>query len=203
MMKGADLMTRLWHGALVAAALPVILFVGPSVAKRATLPSLNIVRNGGFESGLAAPWGSGLYSQGRDIWWTSRGCQCTAEADEAVRKGGNFSLRIMNLSPRSPNVYGTTAQRIAIKPKLSYMVTLWAKASRLASNGAVFIVVDGEWKVRPIVLPGGSYSWKKFSGIFSLPAEYADLRIISEDRGLAWIDDVRVIPFPGMFVLPK
>ncbi len=188
--------------ALLVAVLPHSLPAEDLSVVRATSPSHNLAGNGGFESGLAAPWGSGLYSQGRPIWWTSNGCQCTAEANESVHKSGNFSLRIINRSPRSPNVYGTTAQRIPIMRTRSYRVTLWAKASHLASNGAVFFTVDGAWKIQPIVLPAGSYSWKKFTGTFSLPDDYADLRIVSQDRGLVWIDDIEVIPLQGAFSAP-
>jgi hypothetical protein len=202
MMKRANFKTILLLFALLATTLPVFLFADEPTVKRAPPQSRNLAGNGGFESRLAAPWGSGLYSNGRSIWWTSGGCNCTAEADEAVRKSGNFSLRITNRSPRGPHVYGTTAQRIPVTPKRSYRVTLWAKASGLASNGAVSFVVDDVWKVRPIELPGGSYSWRKFTGTFSLPVDYTDLRVVSQDRGLVWIDDIQVVPLQGAFSSP-
>lgn len=183
--------------ALIAAVAPAFLFADEPTVKRA--PIQNLAGNGGFESRLTAPWGTGLYSQGKPIWWTSKECRCTAQADQAVRKSGIFSLRITNYSPSAPHVYGTTAQRIAIAPARTYRITLWAKASRLASNGAVFIVVDNDWKIRPIALPKGSYSWRKFTGTFSLPANHADVRIVSQDRGLVWIDDIQIVPMQGEF----
>jgi hypothetical protein len=185
-----------------ATMLPASLPAAEPTATRAPAASNNLLRNGDFESGLAAPWGTGRYSEGRPVWWTSKECKCTAQVDPGVQRIGSVSLRITNYSPLSPHVYGTTAQRIAIEPRRTYRITLWAKASRLASSGAVFVVVDDEWNTRPIVLPKGTFSWRKFEGTFSLPVAYADVRIVSQDRGLAWIDDVQVVPLQGAFVSP-
>ena len=153
-----------------------------------------LVSNGGFDSGLTAPWGTGLYSEGRPVWWNSGGCKSTADIDEAVAKEGLVSLHIVNASSRAANVYGTTAQRIRIEPNRPYRITIWARAFGLASTGAVNVVVDDAWTVRPISLPAGSFSWTRFSGTFSLPADHADIRILSEDAGEAWVDAIRVIP---------
>ena len=113
------------------------------------------VPNGGFESGLSAPWGTGQYSDGHSVWWTSGNCQSSANADPRIRKSGNLSFHIINRSPRAANVFGSTQQPISIIPGQQYRINIWAKAHGLASDGAVAIVVDREWKVRPIRLPKG------------------------------------------------
>ncbi len=154
----------------------------------------NILKNGGFEEGLLKPWGLGQYAQEGKIWQNFSTCQSTAELDEAVKESGLVSLHIINPSARAANVYGTMVQRIPINKNTPYRVALWAKANDLASFGAVSIVVDEAWGIRPIVLPAGTYSWKEFSGVFSLPKDYAEFRIISEDKGEVWIDDIRVVP---------
>ncbi len=160
----------------------------------------NLLMNGGFEQGLAPPWGIDAQGKGKDLWWNNGNCLSAAEVDETVRKRGEASLHIVNFSPRAPHVYGTVAQRIPIRKHQLYRVTLWAKANQLASRGAVVIIVDRAWKVRPILLPPGTYSWRMLDGVFSLPEETAELRILSEDGGEAWIDDIRVVPIEGQLV---
>ena len=122
------------------------------------------VQNGGFETGLSQPWGTGQYSEGHPIWWTSGSCQSSAGADRAVRKSGNLSLHIINRSPRAPNVFGSTQQPVRIVPNQRYRIIMWARARGLTSDGAVEIVVDRDWKVRPIRLPKGDYDWTRFTG---------------------------------------
>ncbi|MDQ7824070.1 MAG: hypothetical protein RDV48_14815 [Candidatus Eremiobacteraeota bacterium] len=69
---------------------------------------------------------------------------------------------------------------------------MWAKGENLSSRGAVNIAVDEGWGVRPVVLPQGSSPWTLYRGTFSLQQDYADVRILSEDCGEAWIDDITV-----------
>lgn len=150
--------------------------------------------NAGFEQGFVKPWGTGLYSENRPLWWNSGGCRSTVEIDESSVIEGAAALHIVNPSPRAAQVYGTTAQRIRIEPDRPYRLTVWARGLDLASAGAVSLVVDADWRVRPVSLPAGTYAWTGLSGTFSLPADYADIRILSEDAGEAWIDDVRLEP---------
>ena len=157
-------------------------------------PAEPLIVNGGFERGLMQPWGTGLYSEGRPLWWNSGGCGSTVEIDETGAIEGAAALHIINPSPRAAQVYGTVAQRIRIEPNRPYRITVWARGLDLASAGAVGLVVDDAWRVRPVSLPAGSYAWTRLSGTFSLPADYADIRILSEDAGEAWIDDVRIEP---------
>lgn len=159
----------------------------------------NILKNGGFEDFLVKPWGTGLYSEGRPLWWNGGGCQSEIRLDEVVKKSGLVSLYIFNPTPRNPNVYGTTAQRVAVKPNGRYRITLWAKGRNLASAGAIQFSVDSSWKIRPVSLPAGSFSWRKFDGIFTVPENYIDFRIISQDQGEAWIDDIELVLLDGYF----
>lgn len=71
---------------------------------------------------------------------------------------------------------------------------MWARGRNLASRGAVNLAVDDAWQVRPIALPAGTYAWTRLSGTFSLTVGQADVRIIAEDVGEAWLDEVRVTP---------
>jgi len=180
----------------VACALAVALSpfsAGPSAGEETRVDS-PLVRNGGFESGLTAPWGTGQYAAGRSSWWTLGNCQATAEADSRTARSGKQSLHVINRSSRAAQVYGTTQQPVPVEPGRTYRVTLWAKARNLASAGAVSVVVDEAWQIRPIQLPEGSYDWNEFTGTFALPDGAGQLRILSEDRGEVWIDDVTVVP---------
>lgn len=154
-----------------------------------------LLDNGGFEDGLQAPWGTGQYAEkGKDGWWNSNGCKAAATADHAVYRTGKTSLHIVNASARSPHIFGSTAQRIQVNPGQRYKITLWAKGKDLASKGAVSIIADSAWNIRPVSLPAGTFDWQKFEGTFELPVKDADIRILVEDKGEAWIDDVSVTP---------
>jgi len=172
--------------------------LGPVVALVLTIGNAwcaePLLLNGGFEQGLIQPWGTGLYSENRPVWWNSGGCRSSAEIDESGAIEGAAALHVINPSPRAAQVYGSVAQRVRIEPNRPYRITVWARGEDLASAGAVSLVVDAAWRVRPITLPAGSYVWTRLSGTFSLPADYADIRILTEDAGEAWIDDVRIEP---------
>ena len=157
-----------------------------------------LLSNGSFETGLSSPWGRGQYGQGRDIWWNSNNCRSRVEIDETDAMEGLVSLHIINPSPRSPQVYGTTVQVISIEPNRPYRISVWVQGLNLASAGAVTLIVDDAWQVRPITLPGGTYAWTKLSGIFSLPADHANIRILSEDAGEAWLDDLKITPLDSV-----
>ena len=169
-----------------AAVLFLALLMGVTLAAQ-EIP----VPNGGFESGLAKPWGTGQLGGAPELWRNSAGCRSTAAGDPNSKHGGALSLHVVHASPRAPNVYGTTQQPVAVPAGRRIRITLFARARDLKSNGAVSIVVDPQWRTRPIQLPKGTYDWTRFTGEFTSPAAVADLRILSEDVGEAWIDDLR------------
>lgn len=152
----------------------------------------NLISNGGFEARTLSPWGAGTQSNDANGWWNSLECRSTATLDTTIFHGGNASLRIDNSSPRSPNVFGSIAQRVVWKPNMTYRVRLWARGENLASHGAVSVIVDREWRIRPITLPAGSFPWTRFEGTFTAPVGSGDIRILSEDKGRVWIDDITV-----------
>ncbi|MDX1606695.1 MAG: DUF642 domain-containing protein, partial [Candidatus Competibacterales bacterium] len=156
--------------------------------------SANLVRDPSF-SGFGNPsgaWGTGVQYGQYGIWWNSRNARSTARTVDIASDVYRTALYINNQSVRSPHVFGTTAQRISVTPGRTYRVSLWARARNLRSNGAINIVVDPEWKVRPINLTGGTYDWQQFSGTFQAARDYVDLRIISEDIGEAWLTGMRL-----------
>ncbi len=149
---------------------------------------------GGFERGLIPPWGTGHYESGNfnfGIWWNSAGCRSYAKLDGAERHSGSASLRLTNFSPTASNVFGTTSQRIrGISPNTLYEVSVWARAENL-SPGAVQLVMDAGWHLRPLALPGGTYGWKRFTARFnSQDLAFIDLRILMLNTGTVWLDDL-------------
>lgn len=160
--------------------------------KKSTHPG-GILQNGDFELPVNSGWGTGQYSAGRKAWWNAGGCRSTATVVSDKAKSGRCSLMLSNQSGLKPNVYGTMNQAIPVVPHQKYRVTLWACAAGL-SEGSVSVVVNEQWTLRPLVLPGGTYPWREFAGEFSLPVSVAQFRILMENSGTAWIDDIRVIP---------
>ena len=92
-------------------------------------------------------------------------------------------LYIKNESARGPHVYGTTARRVSLVPGQTYKIRFMGAARNLTSNGGASIAVDPEWRVRPVIMPAGTYKLRPFEGTFIATDSYADIRIISEDRG--------------------
>ncbi|MDA1055233.1 MAG: hypothetical protein O3C40_32835 [Planctomycetota bacterium] len=148
----------------------------------------------GFDNGLAAPWGADRYRPDLPIWWNSSNCGSTATMDRAIKRSGTASLHIVNLSPRAAHVYGTTQRPIPVEPGRKYRISLWAKARNLASRGGVSIVLDTSWKARPIELLPGTYDWTYYTREFDSSADTLPLRILSEDRGEVWIDELAIAP---------
>jgi hypothetical protein len=181
---------------LTAIGLLMAIFVASEASGvRAVGPT---VVNGTFEEKPTIGWGRGRYSENRAWWWNSLECLSVAEVSTEDRHTGKSSLHIVNLSARAPNVFGTTQQPIAIEPGRRYRVSVWAKAIQLQSRGALSIVVDPAWRVRPIQLPVGTYDWTRFEGEFSLDERTAQLRILCDDLAEVWVDDIEILPVePG------
>jgi len=169
-----------------------------ALAVSIAVPADSLIGNGGFNAGLGPPWGTGLYSEGRPVWWNSQDCKSEVSLDESVAMEGLASLHIINDSTRAPQVYGTMAQRISIEPNRPYRITVWVRGLDVASAGAVSVVVDEAWQRRPIAAPAGSYAWTRLSGTFSLPVDHADIRILAEDTGEVWLDDLQIIPMDSV-----
>lgn len=50
--------------------------------------------------------------------------------------------------------------------------------------------MDDEWKERTMI-KNGTYPWQKFEHIFNIGDKtYVDFRIISEEPGSVWVDDI-------------
>lgn len=161
-------------------------------------PFPNRIKSGNFES-FSNPWGTGQYSD-QGLWYTKGKARVKAKAVKLKRNGWlskkyniRTALYINNKSSLRAHRYGTTSQRITVRRNSYYRITLWATAKNLVSAGGVQIVLDQAWKVRPISLHQGTYSWRYFSAIFySGTNDFVDLRILSQDKGEVLITGMRM-----------
>ena len=92
-------------------------------------------------------------------------------------------LMINNVTPRGPDMFGTTAQVIQASPNQTYTIAVWAASNETPNDDAVSIAVDYNWSERAITIRGGTYDWTQYSGTFSTDASgVIYLRILTEDR---------------------
>ena len=154
-------------------------------------PKVNLLSNGSFEDPLSTGWGTGQYASDRPTWWNSGKCKSVASRDNKVRRSGSHSLRITNLTGHGPHLFGTTNQKVTIIPNQLYRITLSARAENL-TKGALSIVVNDNWKLRPLTLPEGTYDWREFSAEFMMPKNRAEFRILIENKGTVWLDDLKL-----------
>ncbi|OKP99166.1 S-layer homology domain-containing protein [Paenibacillus sp. P46E] len=94
---------------------------------------------------------------------------------EAVHEGSR-ALKIVNLTPKAANVYGTVWQKIAVKPNTEYEFSMWVKGSNV--NNTWF----GTFATR-LGIPAGTYNWQKIAKKYRTgSAETSlDFRIVSEN----------------------
>ncbi|MCE9545129.1 MAG: carbohydrate binding domain-containing protein [Planctomycetia bacterium] len=147
----------------------------------------------GFEDGLSRPWGTGQTLNHKTAWWNSGVCTSTASKDWRVRRNGMYSLHINNTTPRAADNFGTTQLPLTFQKGHRYQAEIWALARGLASDGAVSVAVDEKWTTRPIQLPKGTYDWRRFTGEFTWPGGDGQCRLMTEDRGEVWLDDLSIV----------
>lgn len=158
------------------------------------IPKHNLIKDAYFGNfgNHSGPWGVNVQYAKNGIWWESKNPHTTAKT---VRlNGGNVptALHISHKSPPMAHRYGTTAQRIRVTKGAKYRISFYAKTQNMASNGAITITIDPAWKIRPINMTKGTYEWRKFSGTFTAPNNYVDLRIISQDAHSTLITDIQM-----------
>ena len=158
----------------------------------------NLVLNGGFEQELDH-WGTGYYEtdayRGKlGTFWASRLgdeiADVRGDVDSEVHHCGAKSFKITNNQTFMPNLYGSMSQRITgLLPNTDYLAAVWVKAER-AGKRTLEITTDLEWKGRLTIEPG-TYGWRRYTQVFNTgDSTYVDFRILSEDPGTVWIDDL-------------
>ena len=112
------------------------------------------------------------------------------EVDAEVRRCGAKSFKIINNQPFVPNLYGSMSQRVTgLQRNTDYLASVWVKAER-AGRRTLEVTTDLGWKGRMSIEPG-TYGWRQYTHIFNTgDATFVDFRILSEDPGTVWIDDL-------------
>jgi CHAT domain-containing protein/predicted negative regulator of RcsB-dependent stress response len=166
--------------------------------EKVTVANNQLLVNGGFEDGLIFPWGTGHYERadgrfGFGVWWNSMNARAFMKIDAAEKNSGQRSLRITNYSPAAPHVFTTLSQRITgLKPNTIYQISYYAKAQDLAP-GAMSFAIDAAWVKRLPSLPPGTYGWRAFSSTINIGHnDYIDFRILHQNTGTAWLDDIEI-----------
>ncbi|WLE95302.1 MAG: CHAT domain-containing protein [Candidatus Electrothrix communis] len=167
----------------------------------------NLLINGGFEDGLIFPWGTGHYERtdGKfqfGIWWNSKNAKAFMKIDTAEKYAGKRSLRITNYSPAEPHVFTTLSQRVSgLEPNTVYRISCSVK-SRNYPKSTLFFTVDPGWQKRDIRPRAGTYDWERLSKTVNIGHNnYIDLRIVLEDVGTLWLDEIvveKVAPFEDL-----
>ena len=156
------------------------------------------VLNAGFELELNRYWGN----PDSLTWMNTPDCESTARVTPEEKHNGVQSLRIQyGADQRIEGGFGQTTQTMPSSAETQYRITLWAKASDLATR-AVRVVINENWDSPVIELPAGSYDWTEFTGEFVTPEGdpstkdetlvLTTIRIISAGPGTVWLDDIEV-----------
>jgi cyclophilin family peptidyl-prolyl cis-trans isomerase len=155
-----------------------------------TVTVTNLAVNGGFETGaLGAPWGTGIYEprpQSEGVFWGAANADATVVSGEA--HSGAYSLRIANRSPAAPNVYRTLSQKVKVAGGAAHCLTWWAKTQGGTSGMLTFRLNDA-W-TSAIGMGAGTPGWTQYGFTFTAEDGDIDLRIVSENTGTVWIDDI-------------
>jgi hypothetical protein len=151
----------------------------------------NLVGNGGFESGsLSFPWGTGIYEPraSGEVFWGSADADAVVVSDSV--HGGAYALRITNRSAQAANVYRTLAQKVAVTGGQQHCLTWWARTAN-ASNGILNFRLNDSWSL-VLSIAGGLPNYTQYAGTFIAEDSNVDLRILSENTGTVWIDDIEL-----------
>ena len=139
------------------------------------------LQNGGFEEG-AKSWGEGGLC-------SNSGMRITVIDTQAHT--GKRCLEICNELTRKPNQYVSVCQKIGgVQVGRRYTVRMWIRGKGAAAMCAEW-VTNPEW-LNANFLPPGTYDWTPYEFDFTADTNPVPLRLISENTGVVWIDDISV-----------
>jgi len=160
-----------------------LLFLCVSVSV-ATVHAENLLNNASFEK-----------TEGDKIaeWeWSGGVAKATCQPDAAVARSGKTSLCLKNPSPLKPNVFGTLAQTVRVRPNQRYTLSCYVKTE----SGSTWIGGGDRWQHR-FALPKKTEGWQRVTGSFNTVDGETQFTVRintdSETAGL-WIDDVMLEP---------
>jgi len=156
----------------------------------------NLLKNGDFENKFQY-WGTGLYSRPdhknsvKGFWGKAQANARFSVMKQDYKNNKSIVLIIENRSPVAPHVYKTTAQRITgLKSNTDYILEYMAFVKN-GKSGVLFFTFDPAWSKRTYT-PMVYGKWEKHRYTYNTGnSTYADLRIITENTGEVWIDDIK------------
>lgn len=148
----------------------------------------NLVVDGGFEDGLVAPWGTGIYEPRAEIFWGA--AQASASVVTTDAHSGANALLINNASTIAPQIYRTMSQAVPVKSGAAYCLTFWVKSPG-AQPGILSFPLENTWGSR-IAVQGGSEDWTEYAGTVTAQTGSFDVRLISENQGSILVDDIEL-----------
>ena len=187
----------------VALGLFIVLSIYAVYLLTAGRPSLNLVKNGGFEEDTRY-WGTGyLEDRLRNCrsplpasfpYIASGDVVSSGEIDTRVHRQDRdrASFRIQHESAPKNDHWGSIAQRIGgLNPNTVYRVRFWVKSDG-ADPGALFVTADLTWG-KNHQIASGRYDWRlEQMTFFTGELDYAELRFVAVGPVRVWIDDVSV-----------
>lgn len=172
-----------------ATATPAPTNTPPPTATNTAVPPPNLITGGGFESGaLGAPWGTGIYEPNAGgIFWGS--ADATAEVVQGDTRGA-YSLRITNRTAAAPHVYRTLARKVGVSGGQQHCFTAWVRTEN-GTSGMLSFRFNDSWS-QALGIGTGSAAWRQHAYTFVAEDSNIDVRIVSENTGIAWVDDLEL-----------
>jgi len=159
---------------------------GPAPSASGRAVSSNLITDGGFENGLVAPWGTGVFEPKPEIFWGT--AQGTATIVTAGAHSGKNALLVTNNTAFAPNVYRTMSQQVKVSTGQPYCLSYWVQGIGAAA-GILSMPLDKAWAHR-VAVPPGVIAWTQFSGTAVAEGSTFDVRLISENKGSILVDDI-------------
>lgn len=121
--------------------------------------------------------------------YNNNGVDGEAYIDYEHAYSGSGSLKLVNRTPKTSNVFLAIRQFVAVKPNTVYQVSLQVKA---AGATRINVVLNPGWTARKL-LPEGTYDWQSVSFTITTDASTTSFPFTILSDGLAeavWIDDI-------------
>jgi hypothetical protein len=159
----------------------IALLAEPTVAQ-APPTERNLLPNPSFEAveaGQPAGWR-----------WLPGAAKAEFALDTVVARSGRQSVKIVNPTPRAPNVYGRLVAGVRLTEGRTYTLSCYVKSD---DPGVAWIGTGKKWEFR-FAFPAAP-DWTRVVGTFEANDSSLEVMILSESvtKGL-WVDDVQLEP---------
>jgi hypothetical protein len=158
----------------------------------------NLLLDGGFEQGLVAPWGTGVYEPRPTIFWGAADADGTVVTD--VVHAGKKAFKIVNRTAKKPAIYKTFSQRVTLTKGAPYCLSWWGREDNAAA-GLLSLTWEKTFAGRLTMPAGSTTGWGQWAASFNAEDAAVDIRVLSENTGTAWIDEIYLTP--GKCVVPN